>query len=168
MNPYCFRLPASPHLAAEEEGVRIEKEKIVRACTKLAGPWDALVVEGAGGLLVPLTRNVSTLDLAVELGLPLIVVARAGLGTINHSLLTVQAARQAGLKVAALVLNHAEPENSLSVDDKKIEEDNRRIIQKLGRIPVVLVLPYIPGAGRIKTANIKFAEIIARKWKIKL
>jgi dethiobiotin synthetase len=105
-----------------------------------------IVVEGAGGLLVPLTRGVSTLDFAASLGLPLIIVARAGLGTINHSLLTVRAARDAGLKMTCVIVNRTQPAPD-SEDERLIEADNVRIISEAGEVSVVGPLPFLPGAG---------------------
>ena len=163
MSTYRFRLPASPHLAAEEEGVRIEIQKIVNSCRKLSQFYDAVVVEGAGGLLVPLTREISTMDLARQLGLPLIVVSRAGLGAINHSLLTIHIARNAGLEVAAVVPNHPEPDSDLSETDKKIEADNREIIQSIGGVIVFEPLPHVPGAGEMPEPTRKLAMLLAER-----
>jgi dethiobiotin synthetase len=146
MCPYRFSLPGSPHLAAEEEGVVIDLSNIVRACQVLSSSYMALVVEGAGGILVPLTRRLTTLDLIRELDLPLIITARAGLGTINHTLLTLETASRADVKTTAVVLNHPEPVNKVPVLNK-IETDNRKIIQELGWVPVWEALPHIPGAG---------------------
>ncbi|MEA1996320.1 MAG: dethiobiotin synthase, partial [Gemmatimonadota bacterium] len=142
MNPYRFRPAASPHLAAEEEGVEIDCSRILEAARRLAGSYDALVIEGAGGLLVPLTRKSTTLELAAEFGLPMVVVARAGLGTINHSLLTLEAAKRAQLTVAAVVLNRPEDEKP-SEYSIKLDADNRKIIGELGGVPVFEALPHI-------------------------
>ncbi|MFH1071515.1 MAG: dethiobiotin synthase [Candidatus Glassbacteria bacterium] len=143
MNPYRFRLPASPHLAAEREGAAVDPGRIVGCCRKLIENWDALLVEGSGGLLVPLTRNYSTLDLAAELGLPLVVVARPGLGTLNHTLLTLAAARDAGLETACVVFNRTEPEDGLTEEDRLIERDNVEVIKRLGKVAVAGPLAYV-------------------------
>jgi dethiobiotin synthetase len=90
----------SPHLAAELAGERIEPAELLAA----ARGHELVVCEGVGGLMVPLTTGYSVRDLAVDLGLPVVIAARPGLGTINHSLLTVEAARAAGLDVRAVVL----------------------------------------------------------------
>jgi dethiobiotin synthetase len=146
MNPYRFRLPASPHLAAEREKQTVEPMVIMNACRELSRSYDRLIVESAGGLLVPLTREYSTLDLAAGLGLPLIVVARAALGAINHTLLTLRAARAAGLTVAAVVLNR--PDSGPGDETERlIEDDNRRVIWETGLVKVLGPLPHIPGAG---------------------
>ena len=160
MNPYRFPLPASPHLAAEQAGARISLSRIVTACQKLCKNYQALVVEGAGGLLVPLTRRTTTLELARRLGLPLIIVARAGLGTLNHTLLTLRAAREAGLEVAAVALNHPE-RASRGKAEKIIEKDNREIIAALGKVEVWEALPYIEGAGVKVEATRRLAGVLA-------
>lgn len=113
--PYTLVAPLAPAVAARLEGRTIELPRIVEAARSLAVRHGAIVVEGAGGLLVPLTDRESYADLAVALGLPLIVVGRAGLGTVNHVLLTVEAARRRGLAIAAIVLNRTSPQDDPSV-----------------------------------------------------
>lgn len=102
--PYRYGPPASPHLAAELAGERIDPVRLVRAAGSAAEGCDYLVCEGVGGLMVPLAEGYLVRDFARELGLPLVVAASAGLGTINHTLLTLEAARSAGLEVAGVVL----------------------------------------------------------------
>jgi dethiobiotin synthetase len=102
--PYRYGPPASPHLAAEDAGDEIEPGRLLAAARAAARAADALVCEGVGGLLVPLRRDYLVRDFAAELGLPLVVAASPGLGTINHTLLTVESARGAGLEVASVVL----------------------------------------------------------------
>ena len=97
--PYRFGPAVSPHLAAELAGVEIDPQRLIAEARTDA----TLIAEGVGGLLVPITPDFLVRDLAVALGLPLIVAARPGLGTINHTLLTLEAARAAGLRVAAVV-----------------------------------------------------------------
>src|SRR5215207_2163017 len=104
--PLTFGPPVSPHLAAELAGVALDLDAMVLAAGAAAAEAraDELVVEGVGGLLVPLTPEHTVRDLAVALALPLVVAARPGLGTISHTLLTLESARAAGLSVAAVVL----------------------------------------------------------------
>lgn len=102
---FVLRTPASPHEAAARDGIRLSVSEIVAARTLPEGP---LVVEGAGGLLVPLNERETMADLAVAFGLPVVVVWRYYLGSINHTLLTLEALRQRGIAIAGLVLNGEE------------------------------------------------------------
>jgi len=131
--PLRYGPAVSPHLAAAQAGMPITPEHLVRHASTLARESDALVCEGAGGLLVPLAGGYLVRDLAVEIGLPVVVAASPGLGTINHSLLTIEAARQAGLLVAAVVLT---PWPDSPGD---IECSNRSTIEELSGIPVLTV-----------------------------
>lgn len=99
-----FGPPASPHLAAELAGTRLVPDELVGAARRAASGSDAVVVEGVGGLLVPLAPGFDVRELARRLALPVVVAARPGLGTINHTLLTLEAARAGGLDVRAVVL----------------------------------------------------------------
>ncbi len=125
-----FELAASPHLAAAEAGQEIDGAAIVTALRAAAAESDALVVEGIGGLLVPLNERYDVRRLASELGWPVVIAARPGLGTINHTLLTLEAARRAALEVRAVVLTPwpAEPD--------EIERSNRATIERLGEVEV--------------------------------
>jgi dethiobiotin synthetase len=134
ISPYRFDPPMSPHLAAGLAGVEIDPETVMRAAREAADGVEAIVCEGAGGLLVPLSPTWSMRSCAVELGYPLVVVASPGLGTINHTLLTIESARAVGLKVAAVVLNPW-PE-----DPTPIETDNRETIAAISGVEV-LTLP---------------------------
>ena len=99
-----YRPPVSPHLAAELAGETLSLEQLASAARRAGERAGALVIEGVGGLLVPLTPDASVRELAVELGLPLVIAAHPDLGTINHALLTIESARAAGLAVRAVVL----------------------------------------------------------------
>ncbi len=99
-----FGPAVSPHLAAEMAGAPLEPAALIGAARRAAEGNDAVVVEGVGGLLVPLANDFSVRDLAVALGLPIVIAARPGLGTLNHTLLTLEAARAADLDVRAVVL----------------------------------------------------------------
>lgn len=133
--PYRYGPPASPHLAAALAGEEINPERLRQAARAAAEDADVLVCEGVGGLLVPLSPTYLVRDLAADLGYPLVVVASPGLGTINHTLLTIESARTAGLHVAAAVLNPW-PE-----DPTEIECDNRKTIAALADIPVHTLPP---------------------------
>lgn len=128
--PRTFEPAVSPHLAAELAGTALVLDELVRAAHDAAAGADVLVVEGVGGLLVPLNADHDVRDLAVALGLPLIIAARPGLGTINHSLLTIEAARSAGLDVRAVVLTPWPAEPSV------MERSNRATIAARGDVEV--------------------------------
>jgi dethiobiotin synthetase len=134
--PYRYGPPASPHLAAALAGEEIDPERLREAAAAAAENGDAIVCEGVGGLLVPLSPTYLVRDLAVDLGYPLVVVASPGLGTINHTLLTVEAARAAGLETVAVVLTPWPQEPN------EIEASNRETIAALAGLPV-LTLPLV-------------------------
>jgi dethiobiotin synthetase len=133
--PYCYGPAASPHLAAALAGEEIDPRRLLDAARTAAKSADILVCEGVGGLLVPLTSSYLVRDLAVELALPLVIAAPPGLGTINHTLLTIEAARADGLTVAAVVLTPWPDEPT------PIERSNRETIQALGEVPVETLPP---------------------------
>jgi dethiobiotin synthetase len=110
VNPYCFDPPIAPHIAAAEASTSIDPAAIVRAFGTLAGRTDYLVVEGAGGLLVPLGKGVDTADIAALIGLPLVVVVGLRLGCINHALLTVEAIGRRKLPIAGWIANCVDPQ----------------------------------------------------------
>src|SRR5215218_483176 len=132
--PYRYGPPASPHLAAALVDEEIDPERLREAAAAAARGADAIVCEGVGGLLVPLAPAYLARDLAADLGYPLVVVVAPGLGTINHTLLTIEAARANGLDIAAVVLNPWPAEPS------EIERDNRATIAALADVEI-LALP---------------------------
>jgi dethiobiotin synthetase len=131
--PYRYQPPSSPHLAAALAGEEIDPERLRQTAAAAAADADAIVCEGVGGLLVPLTPTYLVRDLATDLGYPLVIVAASGLGTINHTLLTLESARAAGLEVAAVVLNPW-PEQPT-----EIERNNRETIAELGEVRVEIL-----------------------------
>lgn len=122
---YQLRSPVAPYVAAVEDKVEIDLGRIVRTVKDGAGQADVTLVEGAGGWRVPLTSGQDIADLAREVGLPIVVVSRATLGTINHSLLTVEAVERDGCRVAALVLSQR-PEESSEFTRSNAEQIARR------------------------------------------
>lgn len=126
--PLRYGPAVSPHLAAQLAGERIDPASLVARAREHADR--TLVVEGVGGLLVPLAEDYTVRDLAVELGLPVVIAASPGLGTINHTLLTIDAARAAGLDVRAVLLTPWPTEPS------DTEESNRATLARIGAIEV--------------------------------
>ncbi len=129
--PYRYGPAVSPHLGAELAGERIDPVRLRAGAIEAAARADVLVCEGVGGFLVPLAPGYLVRDLARDLGLPVVVAAPPGLGTINHTLLTVEAVRAAGLDAVAVVLTPwpAEPE--------RIHRSNRVAIAELGAVEVL-------------------------------
>ena len=128
--PYRYGPAASPHLAAKLAGEEIDPARLIAAAEAAAAQADTLVCEGVGGLCVPLAPGYLVRDFAAELALPIVIAASPGLGTINHTLLTIEAARAAGLAIAAVVLTPW-PEAP-----GPVEESNRETIAALGRVTV--------------------------------
>ncbi len=124
---YCFEPPVSPHLAAEASGIRIDLARIQRP-NGLSKP---LIVEGAGGIFVPINDSELMLDLAHRLGFPVIIAARSALGTINHTLLTVRALRCAKVAIKGVVM--IGPRN----------RDNERSVERFGDVPLVGWIPWL-------------------------
>jgi len=108
--PYRLRAPLAPSLAAEAESVRIDLSHLVATARSLSSRHDFTLIEGAGGLMVPLAGGLLVADLVLQLDLPLLIVCRAGLGTINHTLLTVHAARTMGIPLAGFIINGMPPQ----------------------------------------------------------
>lgn len=151
--PYRFGPPLSPHYAAELAGETIEPARLMEA----ARTERLLVAEGVGGLMVPITPGYLVRDLAVDLALPLVIAARTGLGTINHTLLTIEAARVAGLRVAGVVMTPwpAQPE--------PIEASNRATVERLGGVPVSGLPPTDPASLAQAGAGLPIDEwLVAR------
>jgi dethiobiotin synthetase len=134
--PYRFGPPLSPHYAAELAGEAIDPARLLAA----AREHELLVCEGVGGLMVPITPGYLVRDLAVDLALPLVIAARTGLGTINHALLTIEAARAAGLRVAGVVMTPW-PEQP-----EPIVLSNRQTVEQLGRVAVSTLPQTDPGS----------------------
>ena len=119
---YCFEEAVSPHLAAERQGVRIEKSVIKSEFQKREAIYDYLVVEGAGGITCPFNMKEEVLllpDVIKAMGLDILIVADGGLGTINSVLLTVEYAKQQGLNIKGLILNNFDKNNFMHLDNKK-------------------------------------------------
>jgi dethiobiotin synthetase len=128
--PYRYGPPASPHLAASMAGEAIDPERLLAAARDAAASAEVLVCEGVGGLLVPLAGPYLVRDLAADLGLPLTIAASPGLGTINHTLLTIEAARSAGLEVGSVVLTPWPQEPT------EVERSNAETIAALAELAV--------------------------------
>jgi dethiobiotin synthetase len=138
ITPCRFKSPLAPLPASEIEGITVDFEKIIKAFADLSKKYDVVIVEGIGGLLVPITGNYFVIDMAKDFNLPLIVVSRPSLGTINHTMLTVNYALKEGLRVAGIIINYNQPpENTLA------EATNPEIIKRISPVPVIGIFPYL-------------------------
>ncbi len=134
--PQRFLEPLAPAVAAERAGVKLDWSAIQRSIDIISRDSDVLIVEGVGGIMVPMDDKHTMLDVAKWLNLPAVVVARPALGTINHTLLTVNTLRSAGVKVAGVVINRYPAETP-----PLAEETNPRAIEKWGKVPLLCVVP---------------------------
>lgn len=138
VNIYALEYPLAPALAADLEGMKINPASIKEAAEQLLSRHELVIVEGVGGLLVPLNDIYFVADLARDLNLPLLIVARASLGTINHTLLTLSYAYGIGLEVIGLVLNHASSAQGLA------EAFNPMALRLWSQAPLLGVIPFLP------------------------
>lgn len=142
--PLLFEAPLAPPVAARESGTTLQFDNVLTA-TRTAIDWwagpggaEILVVEGVGGLLCPLAEGATVADLAVALDFPLLIVARRGLGTLNHTLLTLEAARLRGLRIAGVVLNGSEA----TIDPLAEATNPIELSRRLGEVPFLADLPH--------------------------
>ncbi|NOY65153.1 MAG: dethiobiotin synthase [Nitrospirae bacterium] len=142
ITPYRFETPVAPLVASEIEGVYISPEKILEVYKSLTRKFDFVVVEGVGGLMVPIRDDLFVVDLVSYMGIPLIIVSVNKLGTINHTFLTVDAARSKGVDIKGLIVNEIRQSNDVSVDS------NISVIKRLIDVPVVGVFPFIDNLTR--------------------
>lgn len=157
ITPYRLREPLAPALAARREGVHIDWPYVIETIRNRHDRCDFQLVEGAGGLLVPLAESRLVADLARELGWPLLVVARPGLGTINHTLLTLESASARGLKVAGWIINGLAPAATVAEQHAALE------IARLTDIPCWGVLPQVEGTSHEKV--ISLAQVM-QDWPV--
>lgn len=153
INPWCFQAAIAPHIAAAEEGVTIDFATIAAACASARQQSDLLIVEGVGGFRVPLGVDRDSADLAVALGLPVILVVGLRLGCINHALLTADSIAARGLKLAGWVANCIDPAMP------RLAENIAALNQRLGA-PLLGIVPHLPGSNPAAAAShLKLPEI---------
>lgn len=138
ITPCMYEKPLSPLAASEIEDKEVDLPRIMQAYKDLSGRYDVIIVEGIGGLSVPISRNYFVSDLVAEMALPLIIVARPTLGTINHTLLTIHYAISKELAIAGVIINFSsEPENDIA------EETNKKTLKLVTEVPIIGTFPYI-------------------------
>jgi dethiobiotin synthetase len=152
--PHRYATPVAPAVAARLEHHPFSMERVSAAFASLEARL--ILVEGAGGLLVPFGDGLFAADVAARLDLPLLIVARASLGTINHTLLTIFEARRRGLKVAGVILNR------VLADKAPDEDDNPAEVARLGDVRVLGTVPHIPSAARGNLAAL--ADAVSRAF----
>lgn len=133
MNPYCLKAEVSPHIAAEIENIKIDKKIIFDGYKKLEKKYDFIIAEGSGGAVVPLIRNdYYVYDFIKDLHIPVVIVARAGVGTINHTVLTVEFLRNKGLDIKGVIIN--------GYEGNFYEDDNMRVIKDITGLEIISVI----------------------------
>jgi len=137
-NPIALREPLAPLSAAEIEGVDIDLDSINKALSELSKKHETLIIEGVGGTMVPITDNYSLIDLVQDTALPVIIVSATRLGTINHTLLTIEALKKRGIAIAGLIFNQGN-----SKDKGGAAKSGPRLIEKLTGIPILGIIPKI-------------------------
>ena len=156
---YHFALPASPHLAAEQEGRVVESELIRKKFQEMLARQELLIVEGVGGIMVPLNRDLLLVDLLRELQIPSLVVAKSGLGTINHTLLTLEGLRHRGIPVLGVVCSDAASE-----EDDLLVEDNMRTIAGMGQVRVLGRLRHCLDPSRARSDFVSVGRVIVEAF----
>lgn len=150
ITPFMFKAPLAPLSAARLEGREVDTDLILSMARELASRYEAIVVEGAGGFLVPVAEDGYLVrDMARELGMPVIVAASPYLGTVNHTLLTLEAIEGAGLRPAGVVLNHISPSPGDMGGDMVGDmagQSSRELIEEHTDMPLLGQLPYMEGA----------------------
>lgn len=154
--PYLLKAPLAPSLAASMEGVRIDFQVIRDAYQRLSEQYDYLIVEGAGGLMVPVTGGMLISDLALFLGLPIAVIARPGLGTVNHTCLTTFSAKNLGLTVKGVIVNRF-PKNP-----GEAEKHAPHMLDSLSGSPLLGVFPEVEGEDD-RAVVIGVADLLERQ-----
>jgi dethiobiotin synthetase len=153
--PQRFAMAAAPVAAAAAEGVEVDVDAIDAAWRALCARHAFVVAEGAGGLLVPAATGLTMADLAARWSLPLVVVARASLGTINHTRLTLEAAQRRGLEVRGLVISH--PDGRLSAADAR----NLALLLEAPGVPLLGVVPPVPPGAQPAPGAIDVGPLLA-------
>ena len=155
--PYRLRAPLAPSVAARLEGVAIDAGRLEALMRRRLREADVLLVEGAGGLLVPVVDSITWADLAARLGLPLLIVAANRLGTVNHCALTARVAGQMGLAVLGIVLSQPQAERDPSADT------NPATITLLTCLPILAELPHAPRPEAVAPLLRPLADSLPRK-----
>jgi dethiobiotin synthetase len=145
VNPYCFEPPIAPHIASEEENIPIKNNHLGECFERLTGVADVVIAEGAGGFLAPLNKRETFADFAVAIGVPVILAVGMRLGCLNHALLTAEAIRARGLRLAGWVANH------IDATMLRADENVAALAQRL-QAPLLARVPYQATPDATRTA----------------
>jgi len=156
LNSYSFEKACSPHLAARLEGTTINLDKIVSDINAVKDKYDLFLVEGAGGLMVPLNAQQSNLDLIKDLNCPVILVAANKLGMINHSILTINTLKQEGIHLAGLVTIKTNADGT----DQEILKDNPKIVSQLTGTNLLADIDFYPDLSEAELSSEQSANIM--------
>lgn len=170
VNPYYAKEPLAPYIAFKRAGIHIDLEKVFLAYKELRKRHEFLIVEGAGGLLVPIKENYLVSDLIRDLDIPAIIIARAGLGTLNHTLLTQKYAIDYGIKIKGVIINGL---SRNKIKGKAVrtgggaENTNPQVLKEFLDVPLLGVMPYIKNVNS-KSGLITLAQEARKKLKLGL
>lgn len=151
ITPYLFQEPVAPHIAAAKDNVKLDASHIQHCYHQITQRADAVVVEGVGGFRVPLTEHFDTADLAVQFGLPIVLVVGLRLGCLNHALLTAEAIAARGLRLAGWVANISDP-------DMPYQNENIAALQTRLQAPMLGVVPRLnPASAALAAKHLNFS-----------
>ena len=162
INPYCFQSPLAPETASELEHVRVDLELLDRIYSQLKTSHQILFIEGAGGILVPITRNFFYVDLMKRWDVRVLVVARLGLGTINHTLLTCAHLKHAGIPIAGVILNDSEGKKDLAA------KTNPEMLARYLDVPLLGLFPHLESTPRGLPNRTLLADLVEKNIDIRL
>jgi len=160
VSPYRFNMAASPHQAAAEAGQQIDVKTIIDAFNTLRTDKDVMLVEGAGGLMVPIRGGYLMADLAGQLDLPLLVITRPGLGTLNHTLLTTFSARAMDLSLSGFIINR------MPQAPTRVESEAPHLLSSMASSDLLGVLPEVYGSDEEKVIKLaaEIEQLPAYQW----
>jgi dethiobiotin synthetase len=147
INPYFFQVPASPYTAANKLRVDIDIDSVMEKFEKLQAMHDVVLVEGIGGILTPILKNYSIADIIKDMNLDTLVVTSSRIGTVNHTMLTLNAAQQYGLKIRGLIINNTDP-NGYNVDELKND------LKNLSGVDILCTVPHLSNVRINEVAEI--------------
>ncbi len=155
LNPFCLIRPASPHFVAEIENQSFDLPHIFQKLQNLSEKYEFLLIEGIGGWLVPLTYNYLVADFAKDIGLPVILISANKLGTINHTLLTLESIRGRGIEPMGVIFTKLSPDS-----DPDLEKNNVETVRKIGKTEIIGKIPYLhPHLFDEKNAHMLWKEV---------